>query len=42
MAALGGVVSVTVSAVNPTRVAAVDSKGNFYRSDDVGNSWQTR
>jgi photosystem II stability/assembly factor-like uncharacterized protein len=38
----GAVVAVALSADEPARVAVIDARGNVYRSDDAGDTWQTR
>lgn len=38
----GAIVAVALSADEPARVAVIDARGNFYRSDDAGDTWQTR
>jgi photosystem II stability/assembly factor-like uncharacterized protein len=35
----GAVLAVAISPNQPERVAIVDQNGNFYRSDDAGESW---
>lgn len=37
----GVILAIAVSPVEPSRIAALDQSGNFYRSDDGGQSWET-
>ena len=38
----GVILALSVSPARPERIAFVDQKGNFYRSDDGGATWASK